>query len=1626
MSLAEFHGRLQASVASGQFRVDDVTALVPGIADRWAHCTRHWSRNGLTNVPCVVARLDLTITKDFLIHVAGAIATNSEPPQYYPSLTSLIGEASGFEGFNGGADSRWPTCMLVLWDSRASFGKLERRGLSVFIETRPEIVGVHLAGKFVPASGDVQRVGQPATERIELRLNAVPRALSIGLVANGEVLDQIEEMPGSRSADLLTDSAGTTFLSPSDPASTTTRQPDDVRSRLTNGEAPAFESLEHLVSVPEFMPDPAAPLAVLAKEGAGLILYTATPTETNAALAAMTPLDGCAGLGKAFIGDYTYYLGKMGTVNVVLTMSRPGSGLRDGAGPALMDAIAEFRPKGVIAVGFAFGGYTRNLKIADVLVSNRIIPYEIARKQPGGDISRAQQPEAGRLLLNRFRGVIGWQFSRPDGRVCGHSEGPLLSGEKLVDDLDFKTELFMRFPDALGGEMEGAGVYGAAAARGIEWIIVKAVCDWGDGTKNKLYQSVAAASAVSLVRHVLSDPGVLNGLRTPGTAPGSPGHDGTPHHEINLQGTVVTHATVIAGDVHYHDNAAGDDTLAAAEELIANGLLDEAIAKLKGLEVRQWIGLSTAQKYRLRKLQGRALMLKERTTEAAQQFREAFELAPTDPKAQLLRAYADNLEGKSASAHALAQTLKGYEATRDSATALWVRTSPMEVEIEALVPQPWAGLHADVAVAVAGRLLELNRAVEAEQVIRTSVPSDTNPELWECLGVCILTADRIATPEQTLDSTRLEEARDALGKALGLIKGQSLPSRRLGITLNRALIAAALSDRAAEWAALTAAEAIQPDDAMILARKSHWLLQEARYGDAVAALEQLAARGGGVDGGLMLAYALYKRAANGDAARALELVQHVLDAGPAEPDRRRDAAELELEIRRHTEGSAAARSAIDRLRDFLGAFRAGEWSIKLDLEGGDVERAAAEALALYERRADWNLKQREVLGILLLQCARADEAFDVLQTAAPQDRMSESTAALMRAAEVTEKLEYLIRLCDHLIAAGVNQAGVVDAQIAALSRRGDTGKALEVAIEYLRDHENPYIRLRRAMLGHALGQTEFGESDATKLPPPAEGLGVVASHVVDVLRASGNHLEAVRFAYANFRLNRADPDAWRAVIQSFLPIHGDVPLDEPERVEPGSAVRFREGSAVPTWIVIEDNGPDPSHGEHATSHALVQAMLGKQPGERFEMPRGALPPRVFVVEEVKSKYVHLYQHCLTAFEPTFPGASGPMMFEVPEDPERLMEMFRSVLEARTSQVDELFRLYSTNPACSLHMLEARLGGTVYDVMQTIAIAEDVDLKCTFEENAWTEAVVDGVGDGDVVIDGPAISTLLLLDMSAVLGQFSGRLAVAQGTIDELLAHRVAAVGKAGGVLGAEEGRVFFREISIADRDAYLARVDAMLAALQDVGVFVEDQRSSLLPEEWDLWSKFGGVGTAESLHRCVRTGARLWTDDGAIAALAKQKGVGAIWTQLALAWVQRRDGMDERALYDASARLVGWRFVRTNMNANVLLQAAVIAQWSPARWPMREHLRVLENAPWSARQVVMMIGSAIRLWWRDAPNELSAIGLTLAILDRLAARTDVEHLCRALLEVLPVLFSLDVLNLERARGVVRAWLKARA
>lgn len=225
-----------------------------------------------------------------------------------------------------------------------------------------------------------------------------------------------------------------------------------------------------------------------------------------------------------YANDVNFYnIGTYGYYKVVhFELISQGSIGADAAQLSIATAIDAFNPAAVILVGIAFGiEFSDNPKkvqrIGDVLISDLVADYTRGKIKNGELQSDGFVAESGRQLLSTFKFYSKSWKHKVNNKLANCEFGLILSGDYVIDDKLFKEKLIKSYPRAIGGEMEGRGAYSACRNKEIsEWIIVKAICDWADGTKSQNKQRnqiVASKSAVSLINHVLTSKDSLKKLK---------------------------------------------------------------------------------------------------------------------------------------------------------------------------------------------------------------------------------------------------------------------------------------------------------------------------------------------------------------------------------------------------------------------------------------------------------------------------------------------------------------------------------------------------------------------------------------------------------------------------------------------------------------------------------------------------------------------------------------------------------------------------------------------------------------------------------------------------------------------------------------------------------------------------------------------------------------------------------------------------------------------------------------------------------------------------------------------------------------------------------------------------------
>lgn len=226
-----------------------------------------------------------------------------------------------------------------------------------------------------------------------------------------------------------------------------------------------------------------------------LLLVTVNEHETRAVHDAFLAATGGEGVPVSIEGRLYHNLGEINGTTVYHAISEMGSGGRGAMQQAVDKAIRALDPGAVIAVGIAFGVSESDQALGDILMSRQIQLYELQRA--GTQIVlRGDKAHATPRLINHFD-----VFNQVKWRGAKVRPGLIMSGEKLIDNKDYRDQLVELQSEAVGGEMEGAGLYVSSEDHKVDWIVIKAICDWADGNKGvdkQERQKAAAKNAAEL------------------------------------------------------------------------------------------------------------------------------------------------------------------------------------------------------------------------------------------------------------------------------------------------------------------------------------------------------------------------------------------------------------------------------------------------------------------------------------------------------------------------------------------------------------------------------------------------------------------------------------------------------------------------------------------------------------------------------------------------------------------------------------------------------------------------------------------------------------------------------------------------------------------------------------------------------------------------------------------------------------------------------------------------------------------------------------------------------------------------------------------------------------------------
>ena len=227
------------------------------------------------------------------------------------------------------------------------------------------------------------------------------------------------------------------------------------------------------------------------------ILVTATDIEYQAVMGQTTSTRSDKKFLKVIVEDRStnFILGNYGESKVAVIQTDTGP---DKTEKIIKPVQKVIKAEYVIAIGICFGAKKSKTDIGDIIVAESII--DTTEKRHEGE-KTIVIPETYRCGENLFNMLWLDDTIETEGKSVKIHHGPLASEKSLLRSAKVKEEIFGQVPKALGGEMEANGIRKAAdeSEKKFEWIVIKAIVDWGDEAKDKKSQPFGAVSCAMYV-----------------------------------------------------------------------------------------------------------------------------------------------------------------------------------------------------------------------------------------------------------------------------------------------------------------------------------------------------------------------------------------------------------------------------------------------------------------------------------------------------------------------------------------------------------------------------------------------------------------------------------------------------------------------------------------------------------------------------------------------------------------------------------------------------------------------------------------------------------------------------------------------------------------------------------------------------------------------------------------------------------------------------------------------------------------------------------------------------------------------------------------------------------------------
>lgn len=573
----------------------------------------------------------------------------------------------------------------------------------------------------------------------------------------------------------------------------------------------------------------------------------------------------------------------------------------------------------------------------------------------------------------------------------------------------------------------------------------------------------------------------------------------------------------------------------------------------------------------------------------------------------------------------------------------------------------------------------------------------------------------------------------------------------------------------------------------------------------------------------------------------------------------------------------------------------------------------------------------------------------------------------------TGKLSKGLQLCLILRKNDTKDKGLVELESYIYEDLGDNDKAIDTLKTYFLEYNDIEILIELATLYYKKRDySNLGELLKTKIETNNLSLPDRIK-LAQLYSLRDFRSEFLNLIYETRRKFYNESEAHSHYVWLFLERKDkDLDLLNLDSAENDTAIILSRGSEKKIYILENREDSDLSKGEINAGTPLYKKLIDHKINDKVNLSDNILAQDFWVIEDIKSKYIHALHESMSTFNRYFPEDNSLQQISVGDDiKETLNELFK--YEDQRKQNVKLAEDLYKKAKMPLSAVAKYLSKNILEIYRYFTYEPKLgimsgDMKYVNQLLNYNEI------KNKLILDTIALNSIINIGMEDLIKSSFKKLYITQSVLDDVN-QRIDEIGDylSDGrfTIFKEEGQYYKNEITPEQIEYEKKYLQRMLEFITGTCKIISLEPSAI--EDFTQYNKMKtilGKTSIDTLLLAKQMNGYLYTDDAALRSLCKQEfKIEGIWTQNLLS-ILKNELLTTKNMYNKFIiKLSLLNYKHTSINAANLIDAAKQSDWMP-KYPFTKILETLSGGQSDELSASIVAADFIfELWKQIVSNE---------------------------------------------------------